>query len=444
LSSCGSAGIVVLLVLAVGPASPSVRRAEANPHAIAPLVRYAIGLEKDALYHLQGSQPVAKQELGSSSSTLTQALALGPTGSAASDLRQALIKDQNAASLLPTTTNEGTVRLQINSAILRKEAALTALGEPVAGAFVPAQTVKVPPPVPTPPPANKPTGEPKLTKPAIAKLIEQAGDDEAHAAYDWDDGFAGAALGYHEAYDAYQALRQALEGVYADGNLRDVEPLLGYAMLDDVAVLQGKSSKPVDETLREAFILKGRALNALGFPPLEITAIKAVFDPAQLATDYSIEVTKNLMAPFAPLVYTWTLTLKQIDPSGSSPPGYQSTDPNAPNYASAGFDPTCNDARQPGGTAIGGVSGEDYYEWSGLGRLFIWYHGDEGAYADKYGCDHTKMGERGHQGYLDVRVEDGAWACFATIYGTNRAVALAGSEEQIPFAGEPPHCNALP
>jgi hypothetical protein len=36
-----------------------------------------------------------------------------------------------------------------------------------------------------------------------------------------------------------------------------------------------------------------------------------------------------------------------------------------------------------------------------------------------YGCAHRKMGPSGHQGIVSVVVNDGAWACAASIRGTN-------------------------
>jgi len=120
------------------------------------------------------------------------------------------------------------------------------------------------------------------------------------------------------------------------------------------------------------------------------------------------------------LNYTWTLRLARIDPIGSAPPGYQSTDPKAPMYASAAFDPTCNNAKLPDGRRVAEDATHAVYEWDFQPDVFVWYHGDVGAYpGSTYGCDHTKMGARGHQGTVVVAVSDGTWTCKEKIVGSN-------------------------
>jgi hypothetical protein len=48
---------------------------------------------------------------------------------------------------------------------------------------------------------------------------------------------------------------------------------------------------------------------------------------------------------------------------------------------------------------------------------FVWAHGDND------GCDHRKMGTKGHQGVISVVVSDGHWACTAKYEGTNSSSA---------------------
>ena len=153
-----------------------------------------------------------------------------------------------------------------------------------------------------------------------------------------------------------------------------------------------------------------------GESPLSVE-VTAVFIPADRATKYTAQVIDKEASSFN---YEWKLRLIRIDPQGSSPPGFQSKDPNAPNYASAAFDSTCNNAQLPGGNAGTADANAANYSWLNLKDEFVWYHGDVGSYAgSQYGCDHTKMGARGHQGTVTLIVHAGVWTCRAEIFGSN-------------------------
>lgn len=158
---------------------------------------------------------------------------------------------------------------------------------------------------------------------------------------------------------------------------------------------------------------------------LTASSIRAVFVPTELATRYTVTATDTALAAGGKVTYRWELDLERVDPADTSPPGYQHTDPTAPNYASAATDPTCNNAKLAGGkqTIIPLSDGKNLNDivWANLENEFTWYHGDKGAYPDdpSYGCDHTKMGPSGHQGVVRVSVTDGTWTCRDAINGSN-------------------------
>lgn len=144
--------------------------------------------------------------------------------------------------------------------------------------------------------------------------------------------------------------------------------------------------------------------------PLSMSSIKAVFLPASLATEYSVDITDVSKEKQQ---VTWSLQLKLVDPANSSPPG---------NLAShAEVDPSCNNAQLKGGEAEAFEESQiPIYNWTNVGDTFTWYHGDEGSYpGSDYGCDHTKMGPSGHEGEVDVVVISGIWQCYTSIRGTN-------------------------
>jgi hypothetical protein len=186
--------------------------------------------------------------------------------------------------------------------------------------------------------------------------------------------------------------------------------------------LAERKGKSAIASLEKANSLKEAALSfiehAAGRQPRPtVSPIYAVFLPKKLATKYSIRAFSNDSVADS---YRWTLTLQQIDPDKSSPPGFQSSDPSAPNYASAGFDPKCNNSLLPNGKQTSATGSKAVYVWTDQLDAFTWYHGDVGSYpGSSYGCDHTKMGARGHQGIVAVVITDGRWVCTASIDGTN-------------------------
>lgn len=225
---------------------------------------------------------------------------------------------------------------------------------------------------------------------------------------------------------AHQGLvsTSAADAIVGDLENADLNDANASAFLDPTS----PNHAQVVESIEHAIEAKDKAVSAIehaianppttkpGESPLSVT-LTSVFVPADRATKYTAE-TKDAESRRA--TYTWKLRLIRIDPQGSSPPGFQSTDPKAPNYASAAFDATCNDAKLPNGEAGNADQTSANYLWQQLGNEFIWYHGDVGSYAGStYGCDHTKMGARGHQGTVTVIVSDGIWTCRAEIYGSN-------------------------
>jgi hypothetical protein len=219
---------------------------------------------------------------------------------------------------------------------------------------------------------------------------------------------------------------------------------MAHALVADVEAKSSLSHHEIGHAITElerANQSKAEALAALEKaatrpPKPQVSPIFAVFLPPLLATKYSVNATPRGGAPLPS--FRWTLTLKQIDPDKSSPAGFQSSDPLAPNYASAGLDPGCNNSLLPNGQTTTNSDGNAAYVWSALSNEFTWFHGDKGAYpGSTYGCDHTKMGERGHQGIVTVKVTEGNWVCTASIDGTN----LNASESTH---GDEPICKYNP
>ena len=220
---------------------------------------------------------------------------------------------------------------------------------------------------------------------------------------------------------------------------KDVDADITDAAAADDAARHSLADQKVGQaisSLQEANRLKNEALTVLktanARPPKPVVStIFASFLPRKLATLYSISV---ISTGGAKPTYRWTLSLEQIDPDKSSPAGFQSSDPAAPNYASAGFDPSCNNVLLPNAVESSKTASEAVYVWSGLANEFTWYHGDKGSYPQSsYGCDHTKMGARGHQGIVSVKVTEGNWVCTASIDGTNLGLE--------PIHGDPAVCR---
>jgi hypothetical protein len=219
-----------------------------------------------------------------------------------------------------------------------------------------------------------------------------------------------------------------------EGDAKAVDSdLTNAAAADDDArhFLADRKGKQAIESLEKANSLKEAALSfvehaAAREPKPSISAIYAVFLPKKLATRYTIHAGSIT----GEHTFRWTLTLEQIDPDGSSPEGFQSSDAAAPDYSSAGFDPKCNNSILPGGQQSSSGAGRAVYVWSGLLDEFTWYHGDVGSYpGSSYGCNHKKMGARGHQGTVTVVITDGRWVCTASIEGTNLStVTIHGND----------------
>ena len=209
------------------------------------------------------------------------------------------------------------------------------------------------------------------------------------------------------------------------------------AAADDDArhFLAEHKGKQAITSLEKANSLKEAALffieHAAARPPKPtVSPIYAVFLPKILATKYTIRAIPN--GGGAGATYRWTLTLEQIDPANSSPPGFQSSNPSEPDYASAGFDPTCNNSLLPDGKQTAATGSKAVYVWSSLLDAFTWYHGDVGSYpGSTYGCNHKKMGARGHQGIVTVVVTDGRWVCTASIDGTNLTAQTEHGENPV-------------
>ena len=250
---------------------------------------------------------------------------------------------------------------------------------------------------------------------------------------------------------ALDDLTEAIGAAYGDRSLTFVLKLLNKALAKDLGVETGnwvKQSGSIDAALEGAIRLKLQALDGLGFPPIELGPIKATFDPAQRATIYEVDANDTLRFVHGAGITRptlWTLKLEQIDPAGSSPPGYQSKDPNAPSYASAAFDAKCDNSLLPGATK-GPATGQDAsYQWTGETLALdnngitneenlIWYHGDPVTYPNSlYGCDHAKMGARGHQGTITFEYVTQFWSCIATIEGSNLSAT--------PVLGNKPLCG---
>lgn len=94
-------------------------------------------------------------------------------------------------------------------------------------------------------------------------------------------------------------------------------------------------------------------------PKPSVSPIFAVFLPKKLATKYTLHVGSN--SGGAGPTFRRTLTLKQIDPDKSSPEGFQSVNPRAPNYASAAFDAKYNNRELTGGLQTTTIAGTAVY-----------------------------------------------------------------------------------
>lgn len=202
------------------------------------------------------------------------------------------------------------------------------------------------------------------------------------------------------------------------------EDITVAAAADDEArhFLSGRKTAQAITSLEKANSHKYAALawiaRAAGRPPKpSVSPIFAVFLPPKLATKYTINAKASGSGK---LTFRWTLTLEQIDPDKSSPEGFQSSNASQPDYSSAAFDPRCNNSLLPDGRQTSASGSKAVYVWSELQDEFTWYHGDVGSYpGSTYGCDHKKMGARGHQGIVTVAVTEGNWVCTASIEGTN-------------------------
>jgi hypothetical protein len=202
------------------------------------------------------------------------------------------------------------------------------------------------------------------------------------------------------------------------------EDITDAAVADDDArhFLSGRKTAQAITSLEKANSHKHAALawieRAAGRPPKpSVSPIFALFLPPKLATQYMISAKAS---DGGKLTFRWTLTLEQIDPDKSSAAGFQSSNASQPDYSSAAFDPKCNNSLLPDGRQTAATGSKAVYTWSDLAEEFIWYHGDVDSYpGSTYGCDHKKMGARGHQGIVTVTVTDGQWVCTASIEGTN-------------------------
>lgn len=242
--------------------------------------------------------------------------------------------------------------------------------------------------------------------------------------------------------------RAALDGArsldeIAPAAARSIDGDMAHALTADIEARSSLSHSQIGHAitkLEQANESKGDALTALATaaarpPKPPLSPIFAVFIPGELATRYSVNATPGGGAPLP--TFRWTLTLKQVDPDKSSPPGFQSSDPLAPLYASAGLDPSCNNSLLPNGQQTTSRDGSTAYVWSDLSNELTWFHGDKGSYpGSNYGCDHTKMGERGHQGIVTVEITQGNWVCSASIDGTNLSLQ--------PIHGAEPVCKYNP
>ena len=147
--------------------------------------------------------------------------------------------------------------------------------------------------------------------------------------------------------------------------------------------------------------------------PLRISPIDAGFNPAKFETDYSVDVLNASSNPElrkavreGKVTATWTLELTLVDVAGAHPPG-------RPDEAAA-IDLGCTNA----GVGLSNQPFKQAIDRRDEDSDFYWYH-PTGAPSDKYHCDHTMMGPKGHQGLITVVVSDGVWVCTATYKGTN-------------------------
>jgi tetratricopeptide (TPR) repeat protein len=417
-------GALLVLCVSAGPAL------SAPATQIAPFIRYAILLEQDAQHNRTSDKARAQAELAGALQMLQQAMALGPPADAQTDLQHALTKDDDALHLLPTA-NDAKVRLDLATALNAKDAALTALGEPVTGPAIPPEP-KQAAPKPLPPEPKLPvlppikigkpvTGQPtpvpvaETTREKVIKLVNAALAKENDSAAAFDE-TADPIRGYRLLEASVGDLEAAEEEAALDPALRAAENQIHDALDHDYeigAVLFGFSGACIDCEAEDAYDHKLNALEDLGVhvgaPTVLIQRMTSVFVPIELATKYTVSTLAHVRAK---LTYDWVLSLGLVDFPGAAPPG----NPDS----GAAFDPTCNNAYLAGGMLESFDQWSDTYVWTKLGADFTWYHGDKGSYLPSaYGCDHHKMGPSGHQGIVSVTVSDGTWSCTATTDGSN-------------------------
>ena len=423
------AGIVLFGLLPLWASAGSAAAAPASQ--IAPFVRYAIVLERDAQHNLPGDKAKAQVELAGALQMLQQAVALGPPAAAGASLQAALTKDNDALRLLPTV-NAAKVRLDLATALNAKDDALKELGESVAGIALPPEP-KQPEPKPLPqepklppllppiktgkPTSGQPTAVPvpETTREKVIRLVNAAlvKENDSAAAFDQT---ADPVEGYRLLGASVGDLEEAADAASLDSSLRAAELQIHDALDHDyeiAAVLFGLSDACVDCEAEDAYDHKLNALEDLGVhvgsPTILILGMKSVFVPIELATKYTVDVVNRRGAK---ITYDWTLSLGLVDFPESMPPG--NTD------SGAAFDPSCDNAYLPGGSIDSFNEWSDTYLWTKLGAEFTWYHGDKGSYpASSYGCDHHKMGPSGHQGIVSATVSNGTWSCTATTDGSN-------------------------
>ena len=255
-------GALLAVVAAVFSASLGGAASSDNRPHIAQLVRYAILLENDAQFHHVTAKTEARRELTASEAVLKGALGLGPPAAAAALLRQAVTKDQDALALL-ATVNEGKVRLDIVTALIRKENALKEMGEPVAGAVLPPAMLK-----PVKPPAVKPP--PKLTAQQIAVLVSEAAEDERAFDHEFDRP-PGTGNVARPLEDAMSNLEKAAQAASLDPRLEQATDYIRHALGHDAVILNwfrgyawGEAFSPdPDFALESAFGDKFDALKEL-------------------------------------------------------------------------------------------------------------------------------------------------------------------------------------
>jgi hypothetical protein len=130
----------------------------------------------------------------------------------------------------------------------------------------------------------------------------------------------------------------------------------------------------------------GTASSSTHRSELKISPIQAVFVDSERATHYTVP---QITAAVGAVTFSWTLTLKPVDPS-------------------KGVDTGCNNH----GTLTASTP------------EFVWHHGDKTDPVHNDGCEHALQGIYGHQGLITVVVTDASGArCTATYKGTNTSDA---------------------